>query len=446
MVILGLGSNIGDRLANLRKALRAIKQLNDVSVLQVSPVYISDALLPENAPADWDMPYLNLAIRADVACTPEELLPQLKKIEWTIGRKPEKRHWGPREVDIDILAWDDRVIDTESLTVPHASLQERPFALWPLADVAPFWRFPLTGTNHDLTAGEIAEKWGSRFSGDAPFHTRQIYQRIDMPSIVGILNITPDSFSDGGLFSSVDDVLAQAKIEMQQGAEILDIGAESTAPNAKPITPGEEWQRLLPVLMTILENKKSFFIPPKISVDTRHAETAEKVLSLGIDWLNDVTGLEDPKMCEVIAASVADCVIMHHVSIPASRAHIVPRDVDIVPFLYEWAARRIDDVQKKGIDHSRIIFDPGIGFGKIPEQSLALIQHADQFKSLGVRILIGHSRKSFLTPFTPLPPKERDVETLAITLNLAKKPIDYLRVHDVFMTARGMKVASFLSN
>lgn len=442
MVILGIGGNLGDRLLHLRKALQAIRQLKDVTVQQVSPLYLSDALLPENAPADWDRPYFNFAIRCEVSIEPHELLPQLKKIEWSIGRKPEKRHWGPREIDIDILAWDDRIIETEALTVPHINLIDRPFALWPLADVAPFWSFPLAGEHQGQCASALTEKWGSRFLGQAPFHTRQINQRIDAPTIVGILNITPDSFSDGGVFSNTETALAHAQSLIEAGAEILDIGAESTAPNATPITPDQEWARLFPVLSAIKQSRDRFLIGPKISVDTRHALTAKKALDLGIDWINDVSGF-NANMCQVVADSPVDCVMMHHVSLPASAAHTVPRHIPIIPFIYEWAEKQIALLEKNGIDRSRIIFDPGIGFGKTPEQSLMLIQEINTFRSLGTRILVGHSRKSFLSLFTALPAKERDIETLAVSLFLARQSIDFIRVHNVSLTTRAIKGGIF---
>src|SRR3990167_2734641 len=167
MIVLVLGSNIGDRLHHLRKALQAIKAIPHLTVEQVSPVYHSEALLPDNAPLDWDQPYLNVACRCDTTLEPLALLKQLKTIEWSIGRKPEIRHWGPRILDIDILAWDDRVIKSDLLTIPHENLLERPFALWPLADVAAFWRFPLAGPFENKMAAELVVSWGSRFSGDA---------------------------------------------------------------------------------------------------------------------------------------------------------------------------------------------------------------------------------------------------------------------------------------
>jgi len=324
MIILGLGSNLTDRLHHLRQALSALKQIPGLSIQQVSPVYISDALLPDNAPSEWDMSYLNLAIRCEANCSPHELLSQLKQIEKSLGRERESKRWGPRVIDIDILAWDDNIIQTEALSIPRENMLSRPFQLFPFADVASDWVYPLNGSSKGKAMAEIAEALGSRFSGEAPFHTRQINQRIDTPQLVGIINVSPDSFSDGGQFFSVENALKQAEKLMISGADIIDLGAESTAPSATPIDAATEWSRLEPVLKTILSEKKHFLIPPKISVDTRHAGTAEKALNLGVDWINDVTGFQDKTMREVVASSHVDCVMMHHLSIPASRSRGIP--------------------------------------------------------------------------------------------------------------------------
>lgn len=444
MVILGLGSNVGDRLANLRKALQAIKKIPAMQVKQISPVYLSDALLPENAPADWDMPHLNLAIRCEIQIEPLDLLAQLKNIEWQIGRKPEARHWGPRILDIDILAWDDLIIKSDVLTVPHENLQERPFALWPLADVAPFWTFPLPGPNQGKTAAEIAEKWGSRFTGDAPLRTRQIYQRIDTPQIVGILNVTPDSFSDGGKFLQIEKAMAHALDLVKSGAEFIDLGAESTAPGALQLSPDLEWQRLEPILTTIKAARDQFLIAPKISVDTRHAEVAKKALEYGVDWINDVTGLKDPAMREIVLASKVDCVMMHHISLPVSREHIIPRNLDAAKVVYEWGARQLDELERLGLHREKIIFDPGIGFGKTAEQSLMLIKNSEIFKKLETRLLVGHSRKTFLSLLTAHAFKDRDIETATMALALAKKPVDYLRIHNIELCARSFRTEAAL--
>lgn len=442
MVVLGLGSNIGDRLANLRKAVDAIQEIPALSIQQISPVYMSDALLPENAPSDWDQPYLNLALRCETTLAPLDLLKTLKNIEWSIGRKPEARHWGPRIMDIDILALDDTIIVSDPLTVPHESLLSRPFALWPLADVAPMWRFPLSGEQQHKTAAELVEHWGSRFSDDAPFHTRQISQHVDTPRLVGIINVTPDSFSDGGKFLEPQAALQQALALVKAGAEILDIGAESTAPLATLLTADEEWRRLEPVLHAIKTQKEKFLIAPKISIDTRHWQVAEKAIALGADWINDVSGLEDPLMRQVIAKANIDCVIMHHMSLPASKNHVLPRDCDPVETVFNWGKERIALLEKDGISREKIIFDPGIGFGKTPEQSLTLIKHCDRFHELGTRLLIGHSRKSFLSLLTAETFAERDIETCALSLLLKEKAVNYLRVHNVAMHSRFFNTAA----
>lgn len=438
-VIVGLGSNVGDRLFHLRQAWKLIDALENTRVLTISHIYKSDAMLKDHAPLDWNLPYLNLAIRCDTQLKPLAFLNEVKAIEQALGRKTEPHRWGPRIIDIDILTWETLIHDDHQLTLPHPYLHERPFALWPLADLDPFWVHP----HHEKTAAVMVEKWGSRFSGEAPFHTQQINQRLDKPQLVGIINVTPDSFSDGGRYLEADQALHQAKQLIQSGAEILDIGAESTAPNATPIQIHIEWLRLEPVLSLLLAEKSQFLIPPKISIDTRHASIAQKALNLGVDWINDVSGLSGPAMRDIIANSMAHCVVMHHLTIPPNRFHVLPREINPVKAVYDWAAFHFEALEAQGIPRERIIFDAGIGFGKTPEQSLYLLKHIAEFKKLGTRQLVGHSRKSFFSQLSPALSKERDIETLAMTLFLANQSVDYLRVHNVEMSARGLKAYLF---
>jgi 2-amino-4-hydroxy-6-hydroxymethyldihydropteridine diphosphokinase/dihydropteroate synthase len=437
MVILGLGSNSPNTLQHLRSAVSDIRKLSGVRVKYISPIYRSDALLPDNAPAHWNMDYLNIALLCDVSMSPRELLSRLKTIEINMGRELQAPRWSPRIIDIDMLAWDDLVLEETDLQLPHAGLLDRPFALWPLADVAPFWRHPVV----NKTAAQLVEPWGSRFDGHALLHTKQISQRIESPHLVGIMNVTPDSFSDAGLCIHPEAALQQAIALVNAGADILDIGAESTAPNAPFVDAATEWQRLEPVLHAILQSSHAFHIKPLISVDTRHPDVAAKALALGVDWINDVSGLDNPAMRHImLSAKTADCVVMHHLTIPASRESVIPRDQDPVAFVYEWAAKRLDELEKFGLSRERIIFDPGIGFGKTAEQSLLLLKHCEIFRQLGVRLLIGHSRKSFFSVFTQQAAANRDIETVASSLFLMNKPVDYLRVHNVEACARGIKV------
>jgi len=437
MIIVGLGSNVGDRLDHLRQALKRIQNIPQLSVKQISPVYRSDALLLENAPADWNIPYLNAALRCETTLSPLELLRQVKKIEKDMGRRFDTK-WGPRVIDIDLLAWDDQVITEETLQIPHQQLIHRPFAFWPLIDVAPHWIHPLI----EKSAAEIATPWGSRFSGEAPFHTQQIAQRIDSPILVGIINVTPDSFSDGGKYVECDAAVKKVKQLILDGAEIIDIGAEATNPRASAISPEEEWFRLEPVLHAIMAESSHFFIPPKISIDTRHASTAEKALDLGVAWINDVSGGDDPRMREIISANTCDVVIMHHLGIPVDRNKILPTTQNPVDVVLKWAEKRLNELVKQGIARERIIFDVGIGFGKNPQQCLELIKHIHLFEALDVRLLVGHSRKIFLGQFTSKEFAERDLETAVVSLFLASQKVDYLRVHNVDMHARAFKVAS----
>ncbi|MEO8401637.1 MAG: dihydropteroate synthase [Gammaproteobacteria bacterium] len=441
MVILGLGSNLGDRLNYLRNALQFIKAIPKLSVEQVSPLYISDPLLPDNAPEKWaDLPYLNLAVRCDTTLSPIELLQQLKHIEKKVGRLPE-HVWGPRIIDIDILAWDALVLQDDSLTIPHKPLLERPFALFPLADVAPFWVHPVL----KKTAVEIAASFGSRFDGLALFHTRQIAQRIDTPQLVGIVNVTPDSFSDGGKFSDPDSAILLTRRLVLAGADVIDIGAEATNPKATRISAETEWDRLAPVLTAILADQSNLLIPPKISVDTRNPDVAKRALALGVDWINDVSGLQQLEMRDVLAENSHDVVIMHHLGIPVDKAVILPLTQNPVDLVLQWAEKRIMEIIQHGIARERIIFDVGIGFGKTAEQCLVLLKHIAQFQQLGVRLLVGHSRKIFIGQFTDKTFAERDVESTVLSLFLAEQNINYLRVHDVEMHARAFKVARAIS-
>lgn len=441
MIILGLGANIGDRFSYLRRAFNAIKQLPGLTVKQVSPVYISSAQLPEHAPSNWQHTFLNFAVCCEASLSPMELLHAIQQIELRLGRSAERERWSPRVIDIDILAIDDVTHATDTLTIPHKSLLDRPFALWPLADLAPLWLHP----EKKLTAEQLCHHFGSRYDGNAPFNTRQIPQRIETPRLVGIINVTPDSFSDGGLCATTAAALQQAQHLVASGAEILDIGAESTCPTSTSIGADMEWQRLQPVLQGLAQLKHEFPVMPLISVDTLHAEVAAKALAYQVDWINDVTGFSDPAMRQVAREANVDCVIMHHLSIPPRRDLVIPQDKNPVEFLLNWATAQINLLEKDGISRERMIIDPGIAFGKTPGQSLTILREIERLANLKVRILVGHSRKSFMAAFTPYLAKDRDTETVALSQYLAQKPVDYLRVHNVDMTARAFRTNALAS-
>lgn len=439
MVILGLGSNIGDRYTHLRDAISQLKRLKSLEIQCISPVYESEALIPPetNAGDAWNVPFLNLAIKAKTNLTPEALLAALKSIEKILQRK-ETARWYPRNIDIDILAWDDLILSSEHLTIPHANLDQRPFALWPLLDVAPNWVHP----EFQKPAAALAQPWGDQFSGNAPLKTKQINASIEEAKLVGILNITPDSFSDGGLCFNPENALLQAKKCVAEGASVLDIGAESTRPNATPITLEEEWQRLLPVIKLI----KAELPAVNLSVDTYHPETAEKVLGLGIDFLNDVTGFQKTIMQQLAREADIPIIFMHSLTVPASKTVLIPEDKNPIEVVYHWAQLKIEAFLKQGFRLENLIFDVGIGFGNSPKQAIQLLRHIEVFHALGVKLYVGHSRKSFLNAITDKHCSDRDFETAVISGLLAKKQVHYLRVHNVALSQQAIRLNKHLLN
>lgn len=430
MIILGIGCNIGDRLANLRAALKHLSKISEITIHQVSPIYESDALLPENAPQEWDSPYLNLAISVSTQLTPEQLITQTKAVETTMGRL-EHLHWSPRIIDIDILTWHQEYIHTDKITIPHKGLIERPFTLWPLADLIPYWSYCKPNQiDTGKKACELAARLGSRFTGQAPLHTKQIAHRIDTPMMMGIVNITPDSFSDGAESIDPQNALTKAYNLFNAGADIIDVGAESTRPNAEIITPEQEWQRLesfLYLWQHFWHYKASY---SKLSIDTYKPETVEKLLNYHIDFINDVTGFTNPRMIEVAKQTNAKLIFMHNLGVPVNPNTTLSQDIDPVEAVYRWGSEQLETLIKAGIAQERLIFDVGIGFGKTSAQSFAIIKNIAKFRNLGIPLLVGHSRKSFLQQFTNKSFAERDIETAGISVYLADK-VDYLRVHNI---------------
>ena len=247
--------------------------------------------------------------------------------------------------------------------------------------------------------------------------------------LMGVLNLTPDSFSDGGAFAQADAALAQFDQLIVDGADIIDIGAESTRPGAMLLTHAQEWARLQPLLAQVMQHPSR--LPITISIDTRHAQTAAHALAMGANIINDVGGLRDAAMRAVLVASTCDIVVMHALTIPADKAVVWPPDTDVVAEILQWKRDVTALAATAGIAVERLIFDPGIGFGKTPKQSLALILHAAEIVGQGGRWLYGHSRKSFLTLFSDAPAAERDSLTLAFSSQLAAAGVDCLRVHAV---------------
>jgi dihydropteroate synthase len=254
------------------------------------------------------------------------------------------------------------------------------------------------------------------------------------PIVMGILNITPDSFSDGGQFLDPQHAVAQARRMVAEGADILDIGAESTRPygGAMPVTADEEWRRLAPVLPDAV----GLGVP--VSIDTMKAVVAEKAIAAGATIVNDVWGLQrDPNMARVVAQHAAPVIIMHN-------RDAADPTIDIMADMAAFFSRSLDIATRAGIARENIVLDPGIGFGKTPQQSIAAIARLAELKSFGLPLLIGASRKRFIDKISPAPPDQRLGGSIASHLVAVTSGAAIVRTHDVAETVQALKVAAAL--
>jgi 2-amino-4-hydroxy-6-hydroxymethyldihydropteridine diphosphokinase/dihydropteroate synthase len=383
IVILTIGTNLGDRLQNLRSAFQELK--SHFHIKSASHVIETDAVLPENAPASWNLPYLNMALACATSKTPTETLSIVKMIEKKLGRDMCAPRWSPRVVDIDIVLHGEYQMNTDQLTIPHKELKTRDF-----------WQFLL-----GEIGCEIPEAIKLNINNYKALNHFVLY-----PQFAGILNVTPDSFSDGGNFFDPEKAESHAKKLLKAGASIIDIGAQSTRPGYVEISPAEEISRLAPVLERCGDLDC-------ISVDTYFDEVVKYVLKKpNVKWINDQNAILDPETIKMIADRNVKLVTMLH------GANLF------------WLKDRIAYLENLGMETRNIILDPGIGFGKSRFENLRMIKNLKLLKEYyPCEILLGASRKSFISSHSNAAIKDRDLESIAAA-NFAAG-VDYLRVHNV---------------
>ena len=249
------------------------------------------------------------------------------------------------------------------------------------------------------------------------------------PLLMGILNLTPDSFSDGGRFQAIDHGVEQARKLLEEGADLLDIGGESTRPGATPVPLDEELARVIPAI----ERIASLTAVP-ISIDTTKAEVARRALAVGASIVNDSSGLQfDSDMPEVCVAGNAGVICMHIQGTPKTMQD-APHYTDVVAEICTFLQERLVRLSEQGIPPERVVLDPGIGFGKTPEHNLSILSQIGHFRALGRPVCIGHSRKRFLKKLLGKPVDERTSATVGISVALAIQSTDIIRVHDVGAT------------
>ncbi len=456
-VYLSLGTNQGDRLANVRGAISRFHP--KLTLVGLSPLYETEPWGYEDQPD-----FLNMVSKVTTNLPAADLIDFLKGIEADMGRRATFRY-GPRIIDLDILFYDDLVLEGERVTIPHPRMEGRAFVLAPLADLAPDLIHPGTGRSVGamlegldtsvvrLYRDSPAAVQPRAAHGDVTGSNMQVgsheFRWGERTYVMGVLNVTPDSFSGDGLMAQDDAALsaalAQAKEFVESGADILDVGGESTRPGAEPVGPAEEAARVLPVVGALASE-----FDVAISIDSYKADIAEAALLAGAHIVNDVWALRaDPEMARVVACYAVPIILMHNRSNPANaqvRHRLGGRYVgvdydDLIEDVKAELLRSVEIAREAGIEENRIILDPGIGFGKTVEQNLTLVDRLDRIHDLGYPLLLGPSRKSFIGYTLDLPPEDRVEGTAAAVVVGIVRGADIVRVHDVKSIVRVARMA-----
>lgn len=247
------------------------------------------------------------------------------------------------------------------------------------------------------------------------------------PKIWGILNITPDSFSDGGKYFSIETALKRAQDLINLGADVIDIGAESTRPGAQVLSFEEEWGRLKDILPLIKEIKKDILI----SLDTTKGDIVKKAINY-IDIVNDVRGFSDPKMLDIVKNSGLLAVLMHNLGVPADPSKTVSEELNIMEEISKWFGEKLETLRA-----TNLILDPGIGFGKTATQSLEILKNISALHKFNLQLLVGHSRKSYMKL---LDMDDKDTATAIVSVHLAQKKVQHIRVHNVALNKEFLEI------
>ncbi|KAI9221929.1 Dihydropteroate synthase-like protein [Blastocladiella britannica] len=454
---IAVGTNLGDRAGNIHRALslvrdRAAAVIADTSFLyETKPMYVTDQPL-----------YLNAAIKIYTPLDPHALLAALKTIEEDMGRQDTGRN-GPRPIDLDILLYNTIVLATPTLEIPHPRIAEREFVLQPLSDVAPDLEHPthfrtiskllalvqhtaaapdpITTSASTTTAATVAaateaaaaDRGGDVLQSVTPLSATTHWHWRSATRLMAILNVTPDSFSDGGDHISIDAAVAAAKAMQAAGVHVIDIGGQSTRPGAKQVGPAVEAARVVPAVRAM----RAAGISVPISVDTYHASVARAALDAGATVVNDVTGgAGDPAMLPLVAERHVPIVVMHMRGDPAD---MVSRDRYAAGVVAGVAAElhvRVRAALAAGVPRWNIVVDPGIGFAKNGDQNFDLVAELprllrDAFGSHAFPVLVGPSRKRFIGDATgKTAAKDRTWGTAAAVAACVAGGADIVRVHD----------------
>ncbi len=422
-IFIGIGSNQGNKTENIAAAYQLLSPA--VKIKRISPFYITE---PWGYHDQDD--FLNGVWEAETQLSPEDLLLYFKRIESRIGRIKNFRN-GPRLIDLDILLYDDLLYETPELTIPHSRISERRFVLQPLCALIPDQKNPRTGKTWKELLNQAPDERVSLYRGPINLDTPVIRWGL-RTYLMGIINLTPDSFSGDGLIKNsqsniISETIKIAENHLVHGADILDLGAESTRPGSVPISEKEELNRLIPSLKTIRKE----FPHALISVDTQKSAVAEQAINCGADWINDVgAGINDKRTLQCIVGNDHKIVLMRNKPLFSNNNPILSSD-KIVERIRSELLQIIDNAQRSGITHEQIILDPGIGFGSTAAIDMEIIRRLKDFYDLGYPILIGPSRKSFIGKYLNQKVEDRLAGTSAAVISGIINHADIIRVHDV---------------
>lgn len=427
MILISFGGNVADRgnsPQHTHYQMLAALAARGVRVVRHSRYYKTTAW-----PDPSDPPFNNGVLAVETGLTPQELLDAMLSVEDEFGRTRSTPN-APRTLDLDLLAYHDQVIDTPKLTLPHPAMHQRGFVLRPLMDIAPDWVHPVLGqtTSHMLAQVDASDV-------EAQIHPETF---LKPATIMGIVNVTPDSFSDGGPYLDPQCAIDHAMSLHVQGATILDIGGESTRPGADAVSVEEEGARILPVIQGVRQRGCDALI----SVDTRNAATMQAALAAGADIINDVTALtHDPQSLACVADAQCPVILMHMQGMPDTMQDS-PNYQDVLAEVTSYLEGRVIACLRTGIMPWHIAVDVGIGFGKTLQHNLILLSHLAQIRrGLGMPVLLGASRKSFIEKICANTPADQRLGgSLAAVFTALQQGVEGVRVHDVAQTHQAMQV------
>ncbi|KAI9892490.1 MAG: trifunctional dihydropteroate synthetase [Vezdaea aestivalis] len=401
--------------------------------------------------------FLNGVCEVETDLSPHKLLNELKAIEKHLGRQKIVDK-GPRNIDLDVLLYDSRVLDdSPTLSVPHKFMLEREFVLRPLCDLIPTAVPPLPDSQLSTSKGKTYQGYLSQLPvSSVPLSSLtpippSITLSASSPSrtthVMGIINVTPDSFSDGGLHSveNLSFIAKTASDFTSQGATILDVGGQSTRPGATPISAEEELARVIPVIQTLRKLPSAANI--SLSIDTYRASVARVALDAGADMINDVTGGRgDSNMLGTAATRHVPIILTHSRGTPETMSQLATYPEGMIETVGRELAERVKEAERAGVRRWHIILDPGLGFAKGQKQNLELLRDFDRLRSTpalrGLPWLVGPSRKGFIGRITGVEePSRRGWGTAATITAAVQGGADIVRVHDVKEMVQVAKMA-----